>query len=253
MSAVVVQPVRFTDNIEPMGSFLELLGLVRTVESERGSWLVLAGGGGFVALHAAASSDSGGKPGQTTLSFEADDLDAVAAALSAAGAAEVTVYDEAYGRVLTCRDPLGDPISVDEVMTDLYGYRSIAGAKPAAPKVLPVRFCDPAGPYGPFLQALGLVPRGPVNPYFTSFAAAGGEHGLVGLHYVFSDELPVVPGKSSVQLTFESAEPLADISARLAGAGFDPAIRTESFGPVLSVIDADGQEVQVHTPPGGRP
>jgi hypothetical protein len=63
--AVVVQPVRFTDNIEPMGSFLELLGLVRTVESERGGWLVLAGGGGMVALHAAASSDSGGKPGQT--------------------------------------------------------------------------------------------------------------------------------------------------------------------------------------------
>jgi predicted enzyme related to lactoylglutathione lyase len=248
---VVVQPVRFTDNIEPMGSFLELLGLVRKVESERGGWLVLAGGGGMVALHAAAFSDSGGKQG-TTLSFEADDLDTVAAALTAAGAPEVTIYDEAYGRVLTCRDPLGDPITVNEVMADMYGYRSVAGDKPAAPKVLPVRFCDPAGPYGPFLEALGLAPRGPVSAYFTSYAADGGEHGLVGLHYVFGDERPVVPGRSAVQLTFESGEPLADIATRLAGAGFDPAIRPESFGSVLVVTDPDGQEVQVHTPPAAH-
>jgi hypothetical protein len=249
MSGVVVQPVRFTDNIEAMASFLELLGLVRMVEAERGGWLVLAAGGGLVALHAAATSDTGGKPGQTALSFEADDLDTIAAALEAAGVPEVTIYDEAYGRVLICRDPLGDPCTVNEVMTDLYGYRSLAGSKPAAPRVLPVRFCDPAGPYGRFLQALGLVPRGAVNPYFTSYAASGGEHGLVGLHYVFSDELPIVPGKGSVQLTFESAEPLADISARLSLAGFQPLIRTESFGDVLAVTDPDSQEVQVHTPP----
>ncbi len=252
MSGVVVQPVRFTDHIEAMASFLELLGLARTVEAERGGWLVLAAGGGMVALHSVAASDSGGKPGQTTLSFEADDLDAVAASLEAAGVPEVTVYDEAYGRVLTCRDPLGDPCAVNEVMTDLYGYRSIAGSKPAAPRVLPVRFCDPAGPYGGFLQALGLAPRGEVNPYYVSFAASGGDHGLVGLHYVFSEDLPVVPGSTSVQLTFESTEPLADISARLAAAGFEPVLRTERFGGVLSVTDPDGQEVQVHTPPGSE-
>ncbi len=92
----------------------------------------------MVALHAVATSDSGGRPGPTRLSFEADDVDPLAAALRAAGTGDVTVCDEAYGR-LSCRDPPGDRLVVDERMEDLYGYRILGGGKPPSPRVAPDR------------------------------------------------------------------------------------------------------------------
>lgn len=61
--------------------------------------------------------------------------------------------------------------------------------------------------------------------------------------------LPVVTGGgAAVQLTFESGEPREQIAARLTAVGFEPNILTEDFGSLLSVLDPDGQEVQVHTP-----
>jgi hypothetical protein len=248
MTGIVVRPVRFTDNIEPMRAFLELLGLRPRIESVRGGWVELVADGGIVALHSAATSDSGAMQGQTSLAFEADDLDAVAQALTDAGVPDVTVYDEAYGRVLTFSDPLGDRLAIDERIKDLYGFRALPGDKPVGPKVMPVRFADPAGPYGRLLQVLGLEPVGEINEYYVNFAAADGEHCLVGLHHVFAGELPIVPGSGSVQLTFESAEPLNQIADRPEGAGFAPQLHNEDFGSLLSVTDPDGQPVQVHEP-----
>ncbi len=248
MTGIVVRPVRFTDNMEPMRAFLELIGLRPRIESVAGGWIDLVADGGMVALHSAAGSDSGGVQGQTRLSFEADDLDDLAHALTDAAVPDVTVYDEAYGRVLMFTDPLGDRIVIDERMSDLYGFRALPGDKAAGPKVMPVRFCDPAGPYGRLLQVLGLQAVGEINSSYVNFAAAGGEHGLVGLHYVFGSELPIVAGAGSVQLTFESAEPLEQIAARLDGAGFSPRLHKEDFGSFLSVADPDGQPVQVHEP-----
>ncbi len=248
MTGLVVRPVRFTDNIEPMQAFLELIGLRPRLESVRGSWVELVADGGMVALHSAATADSGAAQGQTSLAFEADDVDAIAATLTDADVPDVTVYDEAYGRVLTFTDPLGDRIAIDEQMSDLYGYRALAGDKPVGPKVVPVRFCDPAGPYRRLLQVLGLQQVGEINEYYVNFAAADGEHGLVGLHYVYGDELPIVAGSGSVQLTFESAEPLEEIAARLDGAGFAPQLHTDESGSLLLVTDPDGQPVRVHEP-----
>ncbi len=251
MSAIVVRPVRFTDNVSAMQRFLELIGLRPWIVSNGGGWSDMSCGAGRVALHDAASSDIGAPPGLTTLSFEADDVTVLAKQLTDAGVPEATVYDEAYGRVLTCRDPEGATVAVDERATDLYGYQLKAeqGA-PESLRVVPVRFADPSGPYGAFLQALGLNPAGEINPYYVNFLAADGLQGLVGVHYVFSDELPIVPSERApaVQLCFESGEPLEAIVTRLEGAGFEPAIATEDFGRVLSVTDADGQQVQVHSP-----
>lgn len=251
MTAIVVRPVRFTDNLDQMQRFLELIGLRPWLVSERGGWADLAAGAGRVALHDAASADSDVRPGQTTLAFEADDLEPLAGQLTDAGVAAVTVYDESYGRVLTCTDPAGAAIAVDEAPDDLYGYQaSPTPAVPASLRVMPVRFADPAGPYGGFLRALGLAPAGEINPYYVNFTAAGGLHGQVGLHYVFGEDLPVVAGGGGapVQLTFESAEPLVELAARLAAAGYEPGITTEDFGSLLHVVDPDGQVVQVHEP-----
>jgi len=41
MTAIVVRPVRFTDNIEPMQAFLELIGLRPRIESVGGGWVDL--------------------------------------------------------------------------------------------------------------------------------------------------------------------------------------------------------------------
>lgn len=251
MNATVVRPVRFTDDVGAMQHFLELIGLRPWIVTERGGWSDMSCGAGRVALHSAASSDIGAPAGLTTLSFEGDDVTALAKQLSAAGVRDVTVYDEAYGRVLTCTDPQGATVAIDERATDLYGYQ--LRAEPGAPeslRVVPVRFADPTGPYSAFLQALGLTPTGEINPQYVNFAAAGGAQGLVGLHYVFGDDLPIVAsGRSpAVQLCFECAEPLEEIAARLAGASLEPTIVTEDFGRVLSVTDPDGQPVQVHAP-----
>jgi hypothetical protein len=51
---------------------------------------------------------------------------------------------------------------------------------------------------------------------------------------------------AAVQLTFETAEPLTDLAARLSGAGFPAEIVTENFGSLVVVTDPDGQPVQVY-------
>lgn len=252
--ALVVRPVRFTNRIDEMQRFLELIGLRPWLVSAGGGWSDMACGAGRVGLHDAATSDSGALPGQTTLGFEAADITGLASHLTDAGVRGVTVYDEAYGRVLTCQDPEGAIIAIDERSSDLYGYQFHGDADaPESLRVMPVRFADPAGPYGDFLQALGLSPAGEINAYYVSFLAGSGAQGLVGVHYVFGDTLPIVAGSGGrigapVQLTFESAEPLDQIAARLGAAGFPARIITEDFGSLLSVTDPDGQEVQVHAP-----
>lgn len=250
MTAIVVRPVRFTAHVAEMQRFLELIGLRPWIVTDRGGWSDMSCGAGRVALHDAASSSFGHLPGQTTLGFEADDVSALAKQLTGAGVADVTVYDEAYGRVLTCLDPDGATIAIDEKATDLYGYQLRAEPSPVESlRVMPIRFADPAGPYGAFLVALGLAPAGQINPRYVNFLAADGAQGEVGLHHVFGEELPIVAdGRSPVvQLCFETGEPLDDVAGRLSAAGYPPEITQEDFGSVLSVTDPDGQPVQVHS------
>ncbi|HEY7044916.1 MAG TPA: hypothetical protein VH419_14705, partial [Nocardioidaceae bacterium] len=208
----------------------------------------------MVALHDAASSTMGAKPGQTTLSFEANDIDALATRLRAAEVPGVAVVDEAYGRVLSCKDPLGDEIVIDERTGDLYGYRTHPESRPEAGlAVVPVRFTAPQGPYGVWLEALGMTRVGDLDEFYVMWDAGDAKHGYVGLHYVYVDdesELPIVPGPASVHLTFATAEPLDEVAGRLVQAGHaDARVSVEDFGSMLSVTDPDGQEVQVHERP----
>jgi Ribbon-helix-helix protein, copG family len=252
---LVVRPLRFTDNVKQMQQFLEVLGLRPRVESQGGEWVDMVCGAGMVALHSAASSDSGGLRGQTRLSFEADDVDLLARRLSDAGVPDVSVYDESYGRVLSCTDPLGDELHIDERNSDLYGYVLHPMAPPSSLRVSPVRFTDPPGPYGRFLEALGLTRRGPGDEWSVTYAAEGGDHGLVGLHRPPDEADAVIPGvvkgETSVKLNFESPEPVEELAARLQERGFDAQSCHESFGSFVSVVDPDGQQVQVHEAPAG--
>jgi hypothetical protein len=123
MNEVVIRPLRFTADVDAMRVFLETLGLRSRIESERGGWVDMLTGRGMVALHDAATSSSGGLPGQTSLTFEADDVDVLKDNLENAGYSDVTVFDEAYGRVLSATGPDGAQVWVDERSQDHYGYK----------------------------------------------------------------------------------------------------------------------------------
>ncbi len=252
MSDLVVRPVRFTDNVDGMRAFLTTLGLQPRVESVSGGWVdMVAGGGhsdggGMVALHSAENSARRAPSGLTSLSFEADDVDVLAKRLEADGVPDVTVYDEAYGRVLTCRDPLGDEIAIDERSTDLYGYRvNESGQAKAGWQVLAVRFTDPLGPYGAFLEELGMQRRGGSSAHFAAFGFSGGAHGAVGLHPLTDNAGPHLAEAGAVRLSFETSEPLDSVATRLTDNGFAPTLRDEVFGQVLAVVDGDGIAVDV--------
>jgi hypothetical protein len=256
MSQLVVRPVRFTDNLEGMRRFLVALGLRPRVEATAGGWVDMVADAGMVALHSARDSASHAPNGFTALSFEADGIDTLARRLRQAGVPEVVVYDEAYGRVLSCLDPLGDELQIDEQSDDLYGYRlhQPTGVVPGL-RVMALRLTDPRGAYGDFLAVLGCVPRRPLTEHFGAYSLGEGGHGLVGLHPPMdpaqvgaTDSLLSRPGAAF--LCFETSEDLSEVADRLAAAGFaaDVAERPP-VGQVLSVVDADGLRIEVHKSP----
>jgi hypothetical protein len=227
----IVRPLRFTDDIPAMREFLALLGLSPRVESQRGGWLAMLSGAGMVALHDAASSTMGARPGQTELAFEGADLEALAGRLTNAGWADATIWDEAYGRVLSVTDPDGDQIWVDGYSDDDYGYRIHQPERDWRWSVMPVRSTRSPGEYARFLGCFGLPPyAGPPAP------TLGGHVGLVRLE----------SGPASVRLGFATEEPLADVAERLRSAGHADA---QVEGGVLSVTDPDGEPVVIHPYP----
>ena len=249
---VVVRPVRFTDGLDQMRGFLETLGLQARIESERGGWVDMVAGSGMVALHSAATSNTGARAGETRLSFEGLDLDRLTDELRAAGFADATVWDEAYGRVLSVTDPLGDQIWVDGYDDDNYGFRVHEPERDTRLSVMPVRFADPVGQMRGFLEAFGLAAR-PVGQEEhddpRQFAVYGGHTGLVALHPPLQTS-QIITGPGAVQLGFETQEPLAELADRLTVAGHrDAVVRSEVFGQRLDVTDPDGQPVLVRPAP----
>lgn len=197
---IVVRPVRFTATSRQCAGSSRCSACAR-IESERGGWVDMVAGAGMVALHSAADSDTGGEPGETRLSFEADDLAALSARLKAGGTKLVVVHDESYGQVLSCQDPIGDTVWVDGRSEDLYGYRLHQATPDERCKVMPVRFTEPQGSYAGFLEALGLARLGAPDDFYAILSGPG-DCGQVGLHRVYSDELPILPGPAAVHLTF---------------------------------------------------
>jgi hypothetical protein len=227
----IVRPLRFTDDIPAMRGFLELLGMAPRVESRRGGWLDMVSGAGLVALHDAAESEVGAVAGGTSLSFEGADLEALAARLSDAGWTDATIWDEAYGRVLSVTDPDGEQIWADGYSDDDYGYRIHRPERDWRWSVMPVRSTTAPEEYARFLGCFGLEP-GPVEPDLI----VGGHVGLVRL----------VAGSGPTRLGFATEEPLDAVAERLRSAGHaDAAVAADE----LTVTDPDGQSVAVYPYP----
>ena len=242
---IIVTPIRFTDNIAEMRAFLKVVGLRPYIESRNGGWVDLAAGAGRVGLHTATDSASGATQGETHLSFECDDVAALSDQLAAVGVPDVVVYDEAYNRSLTCTDPMGDALVVNGADCDLYGYDLHNTTLDKRLSVSAVRFTDPRGPYGGFLEALGMSALH-TSEHFSEYSA-GERSGRVGLHYVCEGELPIIASPAAVHLTFGTSQPLDDVRDRLLAAGYaDAAISRDEFVAYVAVTDPDGRECQIH-------
>jgi hypothetical protein len=215
MNEVVIRPLRFSDDIQAMRAFLETLGLRSRIESERGGWVDMVAGRGMVALHDAATSSTGGKAGDTRLSFEADDIDELMERLLAAGYQDTNVWDEAYGRVLSVAVPGNLTIWVDERNDDLYGYKLHDAYPDSRWSVKPFLIGAEQPTCQRFLEVLGSaddVYYGPPAPEF------------------------------GVRPDLQTTEDLDEVLRRLTATGYEA--RLDEDG--LTATDPDGELVRVH-------
>jgi hypothetical protein len=213
MNDVVIRPLRFTADVDAMRAFLEALGLRSRIESERGGWVDMLTGHGMVALHDAASSSTGGQPGQTTVSFEADKIDELKDRLEQAGFADATIFDEAYGRVLSVTGPNAVVIWVDERSEDMYGYK-LHDANPDA--------------------------RWSVTPYLTGADETAWRRFFQAIRADATVLFGPAEGVFTVRLDLTTTEDLDEVRSRLGD------LRVTRSEAGLEITDPDGQLVVVH-------
>lgn len=109
-------PIRFTEKLDEMQAFFEVLGFKPYVVSERPGWVEMRGGVSILALHSADHERS-------DIAFDTDEhLEDLQHRLQDAGYIDAAIVDEAYGRTLTVTDPQGTVVYVNERMQDTYGY-----------------------------------------------------------------------------------------------------------------------------------
>ena len=241
---VVVMPVRFTEHLPQMREFLSLIGFSPKV-SRPERWVTMAGSAGMVALHEAAISGSGS--GETELSFEVADIDALAAQYIEAGFVDVEIYDEAYGRVLRVQDHEGKQLSFDQPSDDLYGYH-LDDPRPEHGIIsMPLHFVPPTGPIARLLSAAGFVRLDEGDDeWWRVWRSTGG--GLIALHPPTDDAPP-----GSTRLGFRTQEPLSELAKRLTAAGHAGVTLADEYGGELTVTDLDGQKVFIAPAPQNPP
>lgn len=227
MNDILLRPLRFTADVPAMRTFLEALGLKSRIESERGGWVDMLGGWGMVALHDSAHTASGAQAGETTLSFEADDIDELKDRLIVAGYEDATIWDEAYGRVLSVTPSGGIQIWFDERTKDLYGYKLHDAHPDSRWSVKPRLIGADEAEWDRFLAVLG----GGQSPLNRSLAYGS----------------PTEP--FAVRLELTTTEDLTAVAERLEASGYQAEL--DAHGTTvdpdgITIVDPDGQTVVVH-------
>lgn len=254
-----VFPLRFTARPGEMIDFLCTLGMAPLITTEGNGFAdLVAGGGGRVMIHGAASSATGAPAGETQLSTAVRSADAAAERLREEGL-EVVVWDESYGRQGNITGPHGEAIGLNEDQSDPYGYVEHDGG--GADPRLTVVVVRPSAAGGErerdvaLFSALGFRPEGPGDESCTRLTSTGG--GTIGLHQPEEGWRPARPGDvggadlqvSLVRLGFETTEDLAALAERLRAAGH-PAELVASGS--VHVTDPDGQHLEIHPAPASR-
>ncbi|WP_116949352.1 hypothetical protein [Jiangella endophytica] len=120
--ALSTLPLWYSPDVAGAAAVLDRLGLTVRIASHIGDWVdFIAPGGGLVAAHRADVPS-------VQLSFEYDgDVRALAARLAGRGLT-ASVVDENYGLTVRVPDPDGTgDIWVNQIQTDLHGYRRAGG------------------------------------------------------------------------------------------------------------------------------
>ncbi len=114
-------------------------------------------------------------------------------------------------------------------------------------KPMPIRYVHDIDAARAFYEALGLTldvaQRPPKSGPPSHWLELAGSAGTLALHYIPPDS----PART-VELAFDSDEPLEDVVQRLRTAGFEPAteIADEAHGRSFTVRDPEGLLVQVN-------
>lgn len=106
-------------------------------------------------------------------------------------------------------------------------------------RVVPIRYSADVTAAVRFYCALGLDVGSTSRPgAWVELPATGG---MLAVHQADQDEA------GQCELAFEAQEPLAEVAARLTGAGFEPGpVMDENFGQSMRVRDPDGVWVQIN-------
>lgn len=171
-------------------------------------------GRGMVALHDSATSTMGGQPGLTELVFVAEDVDELQGTLQSAGYSDLSIWDEAYGRVLSATGPGRTKVWIDEHHKDPYGYRLTDARPDDRWTVTPTLTGVDQPSWEQILDQFGTRQR----VYFGSGATYG------------------------VRLDLSTTEALDDVQRRLVAAEYD----VSGTDAGLEIVDPDGQPVVIH-------
>lgn len=247
-----VTAVRYCADVPTVATFFETIGLTRRISSRTEGFVELVAGDGVLMLHAAGNAQSAMPPGSAELSFEVADLDETAGYLTGLGLDPVR-WDESYGEHLGIRDPRGEGIWITEVQRDLYGYRAHR-ATPNDLNLMAIRYSTDFGTDAAFYGQLGFDARPGASEHFTPLEGEP-PRGVLGLHpptaeidpRPLSTDNPMAP-PLSVDLSFETHEPLLDLEARLHALGIGARF-VDGPAPNVRVVDPEGVESEIHIRP----
>jgi hypothetical protein len=248
-----VLAVRYCADVPLIAAFFETIGLTRRISTRGDGFVELVAGDGVLMLHSAGNALTAMPPGSAELSLEVTDLDATADYLAALGLDPVR-WDESYGEHLGIRDPHGEGIWITEVQRDLYGYQA-HDVRPNDLNLMAIRYSTDFAVDAAFFDPLGFRARPSASGHFTPLEGAAPARGVIGLHPPAGDTKPTplspdnpVAPPLSIELSFETREPLADLEARLGALGIDARFE-DGPAPDVRVIDPEGVESEIHIRP----
>lgn len=237
---------RATAHFRAMATFLEAVGLHRTVRRDAEGSAIFWGRRGMIALYAAQYADGPVTPGETQLSFETPDLDAAADALQSAGTRVKIWADQGQERTAGLTDNRGEGIFLRESMRD----PDDAGEyEPHRVDVVALRPTTTMHADTEFFAGFGFLPLEGASEGWTALQGAG-DAGVIGLHAPWTDgpkattEPSPIGAPALAILGFQTNGPLDTIAARLTAAGFTPRPVGEGIDGI-AVVDPDGVEIQI--------
>lgn len=237
-SSYRVSPSRFTDRPAEVRRFLEAVGLQPVITKD--SFAVMRGAAGMVAVHPLATADTIDRV-TTSFCLETDDARVAAEALALDGL-PARWWDESFGRRAAVAGP-GVEISLNEPMTDSYGYTAYRSDGPSGGfvvDVVAVFFTPHLDHWEAFFQRLGFTAAATASGWRELRADA--DSGVIGLHA--SETTPSSPDRRG--LSFKTSEPLHEFVVRMRGLDYEVTEEPEAQAPHVTATDPDGEPIEIH-------